>query len=94
VATIYSPKYYYERVRRFLKSFNGSGAAGDNLTLTNILAFFKSVVRLGIIGRERRYYWRLLFWSLFRRPAMFATAVRLSIYGYHFRKVYENFSLT
>jgi len=30
-----------------------------------------------------------LFWSLFRRPKLFPLAITLSIYGYHFRKVFE-----
>lgn len=94
VATIYSPKYYYERVRNFLKNFDASKIARQKLSKANILAFIRSIFRLGIIGRERRYYWKLLMWSLFRQPKMFPIAVRFSIYGFHFRKVYENFSVT
>ncbi len=54
-----------------------------------LAAFFKSIVVLGIIGKERFHYWRLLFWTIFRRPSLFPQAITLSIYGYHFRKVFE-----
>ncbi len=29
------------------------------------------------------------FWSLFRRPALFSTAITYAIYGFHFRKIFE-----
>lgn len=91
VDTIYSPKKYYERVIVFLKEYNFemSRAAPTHVSFVYIMAFIKSVIRLGIVGKERWYYWRLLFWSLFRRPKSFPLAVTLSIYGFHFRKVFE-----
>jgi hypothetical protein len=92
VDTIYSPKYYYERVTKFLKEYNCSARANHDFKMCYIKAFFISVIRLGILGPERFYYWKLLFWSLFRRPRLFPAAVKFSIYGYHFRKVYQNFS--
>jgi len=55
-----------------------------------VKAGFKSVFILGIIGKERFYYWRLFFWSLFRRPKLFPLAITFSIYGFHFRKVFED----
>ncbi len=93
VATIYSPKYYYERVQTFLKEFDADKLEQARFNLINVLAFLKSVVRLGIFGKERYYYWKLLAWSLFKSPKLFPAAVRFSIYGFHFRKVYENVSL-
>ena len=90
VSRIYSPKYYYERVMCFLKQYKPGAKARERISATNVGAFLLSIVRLGIFGRERRYYWRLLRWSLREKPAMFPSAVRLSIYGYHFRKVFQN----
>jgi hypothetical protein len=49
----------------------------------------QSVVRLGIIGRERFQFWKLFFWSLVRRPRLFPLAITLSIYGFHFRQVFR-----
>ena len=53
------------------------------------MAFWRSLYRLGILGKERWYYWRLLFWIEFRRPELLHLAVTFAIYGHHFRKVYE-----
>ncbi len=88
---IYSPKHFYERVKTFLREYNYKEFGVRYLHLRDIAAFMRSIVRLGVFGRERVYYWRLLIWSLFKRPKLFPLAVTFSIYGYHFRKVYENY---
>jgi radical SAM superfamily enzyme YgiQ (UPF0313 family) len=85
---IYSPKQYYERVRTFLREYKPPKIKPP-LDREHILAFFRSIVRLGILGRERFHYWRLLLWTLFHRPQLFSEAVTFAIYGYHFRKVCE-----
>jgi hypothetical protein len=54
-------------------------------------AFLKSIWRLGIMGKGRLYYWKLIFWSA-RRPRYFHLAVTLAIYGFHFRKMFGDYS--
>lgn len=93
VSTIYSPKQYYRRIRNFLKEYCPPKCGHTRITPTNIAAFFRACLRLGVIGRERVEYWKLFFWSLFHKPATFALAVSLSIYGYHFRRVFEQYNL-
>ncbi|MGB8252815.1 MAG: DUF4070 domain-containing protein, partial [Anaerolineaceae bacterium] len=58
-----------------------------HLEWQHILAFGRSVYQLGIRSIERMQYWRLLGWTLRRRPKLFPLAVTLAIYGFHFRKV-------
>jgi radical SAM superfamily enzyme YgiQ (UPF0313 family) len=88
VKTLYSPKNYYARVRTFLKEYK---APRVKIPLNGeyIRAFFRSILRLGIIGKERTHYWKLLLWTLVRRPELFALAVTFTIYGYHFRQVMD-----
>jgi radical SAM superfamily enzyme YgiQ (UPF0313 family) len=88
INTIYTPKHYYARVKNFLKEYHPPKARGGRFRLVHAKAAVKSVVRLGIIGRERFQYWKLFFWSLFRRPRLLGLAITLSIYGFHFRKVF------
>ena len=92
VSTIYSPKYYYERVIKFLKEFCPAKLGKAHLGLREIGAFLKANVKLGFIGEGRRYYWRLFFWSLFKQPKSFPLAITFSIYGYHFRKIFETYA--
>jgi radical SAM superfamily enzyme YgiQ (UPF0313 family) len=85
---IYSPEYYYERVKTFLGEYKPP-KFGVCLDFEYVLAFFRSVYQLGIKGVERVHYWRLVLWTLLRRPRLFPLAITLAIYGYHFRQVCE-----
>ncbi len=89
--TIYSPKFYYERVMRFLKDFEPMVKKEFHFDPNYIAALFKSMFKLGVLGEERIYYWKLFFWSLFRKPKLFSQAILLAIYGFHFRKVSNTF---
>lgn len=82
---IYSPKYYYQRVKTFLQEYKPFRAEIPQ-NIEHIFALFRSIYYLGIIGKERIYYWDLLLWTVLRRPKLFPIAVRLAIYGHHFRK--------
>jgi radical SAM superfamily enzyme YgiQ (UPF0313 family) len=84
---IYSPKYYYERVMRFMKEFNPKKKKVFHVNPNYILALFRSIFKLGVIGEERIYYWKLFFWSLFRKPQLFSLAILFTIYGFHFRRI-------
>jgi len=90
--SIYSPEAYYERVRTFLRTYVPSDVVKPRLTVPELGAFFKSIYLLGIKGKERIQYWKLFFWTLFRRPRLFSTAITYSIYGFHFRRVWEAYT--
>jgi radical SAM superfamily enzyme YgiQ (UPF0313 family) len=87
--TIYSHKEYYTRIKTFLKEYN---PASYNTTLPSkreLIAFFKSLWILGIIEKGRRHFWSLIFTCIFKYPAKFSLAVKMAIYGFHFRRVIE-----
>jgi radical SAM superfamily enzyme YgiQ (UPF0313 family) len=88
--TIYSPKHYYARVQHFLKNYKPLHSTGTYIRMSDLQALVKSVMLLGIIGKERYHYWKLFFWSLCTRPRLFPLAITFAIYGYHFRKVIES----
>jgi len=85
---IYAPKPYYERVQTFLREYQPPRIR-IQLEPQYILAFWRSIYQLGIRGTERFHYWRLFFWTLFRRPRLFPLAITFAIYGFHFRQVIE-----
>ncbi len=87
VETIYSSKHYYERVKIFLKEYKPPKIRVSHFSLEHVKAFLKSLWLLGIKEKGRQFYWRLLAWTLFRRPRLLPLSVTLAIYGYHFRKV-------
>ncbi len=47
------------------------------------------LLRLGIVGRERMHYWKLLLWTAVRRRELLPLAVTLAIHGFHFRKTVQ-----
>ena len=89
---IYSPSNYYRRVKTFLKEFTPPEVSTP-MDLQRFLAFFRSSFRLGIWGKERFQYWRLLIWALIYRPRLFSWAITLAIYGYHYRRICERYIL-
>jgi len=91
VNTIYSPDYYYARVKNFLKNYKPLRKK-IRFRLGHVGAFFMSIFVLGIRGKERLHYWRLLFWTMFRRPRLLAMSVGFAICGFHFRKVFDKYT--
>ncbi|MGB9639538.1 MAG: B12-binding domain-containing radical SAM protein, partial [Anaerolineales bacterium] len=90
--TLYQPKNYYQRVITFLQEYHPPKLKVHldfSSTLMYLRAFLRSIFQLGVIGKERAEYWRLFFWTLFRRPRLFPYSITLAIYGYHFRKICE-----
>ena len=90
LASIYTPKQYYARVKHFLRHYQLPHLKPFRLQSGYLKALVKSVFVLGVIGKERIHYWKLFFWSLFTRPRLFPLAITLSIYGFHFRKIFES----
>jgi radical SAM superfamily enzyme YgiQ (UPF0313 family) len=88
LSQIYAPKFYYARVLTFLREYHPP-EIHIHLDLQYVLALWRSIYRLGIRGVERVQYWRLFFWTLFRRPRLFPLAITLAIMGFHFRQVVE-----
>lgn len=86
INTLYSPKHYYARVKTFLKEFKAPKIYVP-IDFEHFLALLRSMIRLGILDRERIYYWKLFFWTLFRKPKLFPLAITFTIYGYHFRQI-------
>ena len=90
LSTIYSPKHYYKRVITFLKCYKLKPLKRKiHFKFCNLKAFFKSIWFLGIKGKERLHYWKLISWTLVRRPRFLGLAIEFAIYGFHFRKIME-----
>ncbi|PNR95100.1 B12-binding domain-containing radical SAM protein [Petrotoga olearia] len=90
VAKLYQPKNYYDRLKKFLVNYKVPGFSKAKIGFQEISAFIKSIFILGIVGKERKQYWKMFFWSLLKKPKAFPKMISLSIYGYHFRKIAEN----
>jgi hypothetical protein len=87
VKTIYSPRFFYQRVSRFLEEYQPNRR--KKLRGKEVRAFLKSIFFLGILGNgaSQWYYWKMLFKSLIKHRKAFSEAMTLMVYGHHFRKV-------
>jgi len=85
---LYAPKPYYKRIRTFLREYTRTDQRSLP-SLRNMRAFGKSMLKLGVLGKERVQYWKLLIWTVVRRPSLLKQAITLAICGYHYRKVCE-----
>jgi radical SAM superfamily enzyme YgiQ (UPF0313 family) len=83
---IYSPQHYYKRALTFLREYKAPKIRTP-LDFQRLLGLLRSSIRLGIFGKERFQYWKILFWALFRRPQLFTLTITFAIYGHHFRRI-------
>ncbi|HJX03882.1 MAG TPA: DUF4070 domain-containing protein, partial [Dehalococcoidia bacterium] len=88
--TIYSPKEYYERVTAFLREYQPVARQKVSITMEQCKALIRSMWIIGIKQRGRKYYWKLLAWTLLKRPRFFTLSVTLAVCGFHYRKVADN----
>ena len=87
---IYSPRNFYRRAGDLLKEVKAPDITIP-MDFQRVLAFFQSCFRLGVWGKERIHYWRLLLWTLFLKPRLVPLAVTLAIYGHHYRRICERY---
>jgi len=88
LAEIYAPRQYYRRVRALLRECPRPRLRGGARwpQREEVAAFGRSLVRLGVVARERWEYWKLLAWTVCHRPRSLGAAVTLAITGYHCRR--------
>jgi radical SAM superfamily enzyme YgiQ (UPF0313 family) len=89
VGSVYGPESYYRRVMRYLDAQRARPQRAGKIRPADVASFLKSVFRLGIAGKERRWFWRLVLHTLRHNPSQLHQAVTYAIYGYHFRRVYR-----
>ncbi|MDD2307043.1 MAG: DUF4070 domain-containing protein [Prolixibacteraceae bacterium] len=88
IHNIYSAKPYYKRIRQFLLNYKKVQSGRKSRGFSLLIGFLKSVFVIGVVNKGRSEYWKLILWTLFRRPALMTEALTFTVYGYHFRTVY------
>jgi radical SAM superfamily enzyme YgiQ (UPF0313 family) len=88
--SIYSPQNYYQRVIRLFREYRPLKTGKFRIQPGYIGALFKSILFLGVLGKERFHYWKLMIWTIIWKPRLFPLAIIYSIHGYHFRIMAES----
>ncbi len=89
VDTIYAPKQHYERIRTFLREYRPGNRGKFRISLVHLIALIRSTWALGCKEKGRMHYWKLVVWTLLKRPRAFPLSIALAVQGFHFRKVAE-----
>ncbi len=88
--TIYNPKEYYQRALDSLKRTRVPSWDPKPINLVRDCAsFVRLTLRLGVLDRERKEFWRFFAKAIAKNRAQFADSMRLAAMGYHFRKLNE-----
>lgn len=85
ITTIYSPREYYDRIHTFVKYYQPR--AKGHVSKEDLVAFWKSVWRIGVFSRYSLLYWKLVLKTSFTKLKALPAAIELAIYGYHFERV-------
>ncbi len=91
--TIYSPKQFYERIKIFREEFKPQKRKGGTFHLRprHIKRFIRSMWFLGFRENGRRQYWKFFISTLLSHPRFLPYSISLAVYGFHFRKVIEQY---
>jgi radical SAM superfamily enzyme YgiQ (UPF0313 family) len=89
VDTIYAPKQYYERIKTFLREYRPGNKGKFKISLVHLIAWIRSTWVLGVKEKGRIDYWKLVVWTLLKKPKTYPLSMTLAVQGFHFRKVAE-----
>ena len=88
--TIYGPREYYQRaldsLKRTAKDIREPHPFG---LFSGATAFAKIALKLGVLDRERKEFWRFFAHTMVKHRDRLAESLRLAAMGYHFRKLSE-----
>ena len=85
IATIYAPKNYYERIDTFIGHYRPT--VRSSISMTDLVAFIRSMWSIGIISKARFLYWKLVLKTVLKKIDALPIAVELAIAGLHFERV-------
>jgi hypothetical protein len=88
--TIYKPSEYYQRALASLKRTTQEFPEPVRVkVITGVASFIRIALRLGVLDRERKEFWRFLVHTIRSHREQFPQSMRLAAMGYHFRKLNE-----
>jgi radical SAM superfamily enzyme YgiQ (UPF0313 family) len=85
LTTIYSPRFYFTRIKTFLREYKPKKVRTTKVRLYHLRGFLASLWFLGIKENGRHYYWNLILWSIFKKPGLLPYAVGLPLGLLHFK---------
>lgn len=86
LATIYSHKFYYQRINTFMRNYKPNPIARIPKR-EEVYALFRSMWHIGVLSKARFSYWNLVIRTFISKPKAFPVAIEMAIAGHHFQQV-------
>ncbi len=87
--TIYGSGEYYQRALECMRRVTLTAPANRIKWAQSLVAFSRLILKLGVVDRERREFWKYFRRAFLEHRENFAHSMRLAAMGYHFRKLTE-----
>jgi len=91
---IYDPKNVVERALTFFENLNPPKVANPilrKLSVSDALTFLRIIFNVGLFYSNRRYFWKLLFWTLKNKPNHLDLTLLYTVTMYQYSNLFESF---
>lgn len=85
--SLYDVENYYNRIFNFLKDYKRH--TSGKITRNFIIGFFKEIWYLGILDKNRFYFWKMFLTCLFKYPKTLPKTLMQAAYFAHFEKIFS-----
>lgn len=92
VSKIYPHEHSYKRIKTFLQMHQYPKTEiqiPTSFNLSLLLAVLKGLIKIAILDKDRKYFWKLLWWTYFNKRNHVDHAVLYSIMMYQMRENYN-----
>ncbi len=94
IRELYNSKNYYQRIKNFIKEFYSYQKIKIDFNYLKLhydyfITILKSFWKFGILDEERRSFWDLILYTVFKKPRCFPLTIWYILCGYHFRKIFK-----
>jgi radical SAM superfamily enzyme YgiQ (UPF0313 family) len=92
IDSIYTPSGSYQRLMQFFNTYSfpkNTLKVKERLTLNHLKIVGRIVVKLGIADRNRKWFWKLIIWSITRNRKMLDKAFFYSVMLYQMHETYK-----
>lgn len=86
--SLYDVENYYNRIFNFLKDYKRY--TSGKITRNFVIGFLKEIWHLGILDKNRFYFWKMFLICLFKYPKALPKMLMQTAYFAHFEKIFSN----
>lgn len=92
IDSIYTPEGSYQRLRKFFETYSfpkNTLKIKEKLSWAQVKMALLIMYRLGVVDSNRKYFWKMISWSLFNNRKMMDKAFFYSIMIYQMNETYK-----